>query len=303
MPRRLLGAVARPASTAARTPFARWSRRFRPTPAEAWTTRRPCCLSSSGGPIPESRSSLRRVDRARGEHHLLGRVGLLLVPGSAQEVGDAPRPAALDEQPRGARAREHRQVGPVQGRAQVAVDDAEAPAAPHRDRGEPGARVVGAVEIGRAGDPRGGRGLEEVQREGTRAAAGRARGKCLSLRAYAPATSSQPQPAGQASWSARFPRIAIIALIEADPPSTLPRGKTDPAAVERVLRDGVVAPVERGPEELRERRGDAHVAASGRAGLPRAAARSYPGPRSTVSRARSRRNPHRRPRRRARGQA
>ncbi len=209
-------------------------------------------------PDPREQEQPRRVDRARGEHHLLGRVGLLLVPGSAQEVGDAPSQAALDEQPRGARAREHRQVGPVQGRAQVAVDDAEAAAATDRDRREPRALVVRAVEVGRAGDPRGGRGLEEVLREGARPPLDGpwevrvAPGVC--------AGDVVPAPAGRPG--------VVVGAIPADRHHRVDRGRPaehlaaredDPPSVERVLRDGVVAPVERRPEQLRERRRDADV--------------------------------------------
>ena len=178
--------------------------------------------------------------------------------GSAQEVGDAACATALHQQSRGARPGHDRQVGPVQRRSQVPVDDAEAPAAADRDRGEARALVVRAVEVGRARNPHGAGGLEEVEREGARAPLG-GPGK-VRIASRVGACDVVPRPPGR-------PRV-VVGAMAADrhhrvdrrrPAEHLAAWEDHPAAVERVLRDGVVAPVERRAEELRECRGDPDV--------------------------------------------
>ena len=211
-----------------RRPLARWSRRFAPTAGLSRTTSTPAASSGSRGPIPESwrrcgvpiAPAQRTTSRAQ-------RASPTRRPRCAARPRphDRPRPG-----PHGEGVRDHGEVRPSLGRREVAVENAEPPAAALRDGHEADTVVLLAVEVLRQRNAHGLRGVDERLREhvaigklGERERAARApRERGLDV---------VPRPArapgsGPAVVVGVVPRSTIIAFIAAEPPSMRPRGKT-----------------------------------------------------------------------------
>ena len=151
------------------------------------------------------------------------------------------------------------QIRPPAGRSEVAVGDAEPPPAPLRDRNEAHAAVVGAVQVVARGNPARLRGVDERLREDVRVALLRQRERAIGAPPKR-GLRGRPRPTGA---PVRLPRVVGGMAAEdhhrvhrrgaAERPTP---GKHDLPPVERRLRNGRVAPVERRSEELREGGGD-----------------------------------------------
>ena len=199
-------------------------------------------------------------DRSRAEDHLaLGERFLGVARLAVEAIGHSSSPPALDDDASDESLRDDGQIRPAAGRAQVAVGDAEPPPAPLRDRNEAHAAVVGAVQVVARGNPARLRGVDERLGEDVRVSLLRQRERAIGTPPKR-RLRGRPRPTGA---PVRLPRVVGGMAAEdhhrvhrrgsAERPTP---GKHDLPPVERRLRNGGVAPIERRSEELREGGGD-----------------------------------------------
>ena len=133
-------------------PFARWSRRFAPTPGNSWTSSTPTVFERCAWADPGQLEEVRRADRPGADDYLVARCLLFGALLATKAVADTHGPTVLDHDTRDERLGHDGQVRSSSCVGQVAVEDAETTSSPLGDGDEPDARVVLRVQVRRERD-------------------------------------------------------------------------------------------------------------------------------------------------------